>query len=564
MRSSIAPPPLPRHVQQGSVAQTVRALPVGASPSEVWRGAALSLLRLNAEEVKLLAAVFEEEATRDDTRLLVLDLLSGAGTFEVQSTMRRLLSLALARRSNRTFAAFVQRLGFLDEPDGPTLRYLMSVYAEARGEPEDVRAACAYALGACAGHAFRAGDEDAAVRATEMVRRDLFLVSTTAEKRALLLALGNAGLTTDLPAIIRAANDPDSPVRAAAAIALRKIDDREARSQLVSMIGDPDVRVGESAIVALSEHRLGEPEVEEISEAVQAGRTAMALDGRLLRLLVAQRKVIAARAGRPSPLENALRLLLGRVEAAVEASTNEKRFGDRAQWSWVTPTGPSMPGALGDSGSMPVMRSPSVPVMRASGFVPRADLGIVPQTNPAAPDTPAGHPFSVEPDSEQDFHAFPPSSIGARTQCEDMRETMRGVEAEAAAAVATLETAPTVHEASIATSVPIPPSVKLAPDSGTMVMEEPPLSDAPTMIRAEGDGHSSEGSLVPPVDTSLAPGVYRLVPSEGGMRVAEQLTGTAHVSAVEAMRKRMLELGLDPDARSSMLPLPPPKSANGR
>lgn len=544
MRSSIAPPPLPRHAQQGSVAETVRALPVGASPSEVWRGAALSLLRLNGEEVKLLAAVFEEEATRDDTRLLVLDLLSGAGTFEVQSTMRRLLSLAVARRSNRTFAAFVQRLGFLDEPDGPTLRYLMSVYAEARGEPEDVRAACAYALGACAGHAFRAGDEDAAVRATEMVRRDLFAVSTTSEKRALLLALGNAGLTTDLPAIIHAGSDPEAPVRAAAAIALRRIDDREARSQLVSMISDPDVRVGESAIVALSEHRLGEPEVEDISEAVQAGRTAAALDGRLLRLLVVQRRVIAARAGRPSSLENALRLLLGRVEAAVEASTNEKRFGDRARWSWVTPTGPGTPASLGDSGSMPVMRSPSVPVMRASGFVPRADLGIVPQTNPAAPDTPEGHPFST--DGEEHFHAFPPSSIGARTQCEDMRETVRGVETEAEARADE-------------TTASVPP-----PSAGTMVMEEPPLSEAPTMIRAEGDGHSSEGSLVPPVDGGLAPGVYRLVPSEGGMRIAEQVGGPAHASAVDAMRRRMIELGLDPDARSSMLPLPPSKSASGR
>ncbi len=548
MRSS-PPPPLPRHVQQGSVAQTIRALPVGTSPSEVWRGAALMLLRLNPKEASILAEVFEDETTRDDTRLLVLDLFAGAGTFEVQAIMRRLLSLAIARRSNRTFVSFVQRLGLLEEPDGPTLRYLMSVYAEARGEPEDVRAACAYALGTCAGHAFLCGDEDAAVRATEMVRRDLFLVAKPSERRALVLALGNAGLMTDLPAIVRAANDPEPQVRAAAAVALRKIDAAEARAQLVSMLSDQDARVGESAVVALSEHRrLAEPEIDQIAELVVAGRTPTSLDGRLLRLLVAQKSALVSRAHRATSLENALRLLLGRVEAAVEASAVERRFPSATfQAAQVAPTQMQ---PRGDSGSVPVMRSPSVPAMRASGFVAR-----VPQTNPyAAQSAASGHPFAPESD---DIHAFPPSSMGDRTQCEDFRQTIRK-ERESK------------------------PTVVVAPAATETFPEIPPSSDSPTMIRApladEASGHSSEGSLEPPVwiegaipdhgmttiamdlGDAVAPGVYRLVPGEGGTR-PDHLASPAHDAAVEAMRKRMLELGLDPNARTSMLPLPPPKTA---
>ena len=149
-----------------SVAQTLRSLPAGVRPSEVWRGAVLVLLRLNPKECEALAHVFEDPKASDDLRGSVLDLLAGAGTFEAQVVIRRLLALAVARRTSRTFAGYVQRLGFVECPDGPTLRFLMSVYAESRGEVQDVRAACAYALGAAAGSALVAGDMEAAVRAS--------------------------------------------------------------------------------------------------------------------------------------------------------------------------------------------------------------------------------------------------------------------------------------------------------------------------------------------------------------------------------------------------------------
>lgn len=557
---------------------------MGATPSEVWRGAAVWLLRLNARESELLAQVFEDEPTRDDTRLLILDLFAAAGTFEVQAILRRLLSLAVARRSNRVFASFVQRLGFVEDPDGPTLRYLMSVYAEARGEPEEIRSACAYALGACAGHAHRAGDEDAAVRATEMLRRDLFLVGTPSQKRALVLALGNAGLTTDLPAIVRAANDLEPQVRAAAAAALRKIDDREARAQLVSMLIDADTRVGESAILALSEHELDETEALEIADLVQTGRTPIALDGRILRLLVAQKTVLTSRGPRATQLENALRLLVGRVEAAVEASAVERRFGERGgSGSWQTAKTPVPPRMPGESGSVaPVMRSPSVPVMRASGFVARPSI-------PPAPAVPG----------DVDDHAFPPSSVEPPVN-EDFRETVRR----------SVDSQPTFM--AVGPLAPEPPEVfdaeepdateVVPPPDHTHVLASPPVSapltthvlapasaegpssEAPTMIRAPEDGHASEGMLAAPVardaladvpangaqtiamsrDDAFAPGVYRLVPGEGGVRHTQKLGSPAHDAAVEAMRRRMRELGLNPDARTSLLPLPPPKSAGSK
>jgi hypothetical protein len=315
----------------GSLAQTVLALAPGVTPSDVWRGAALMLLRVSAQEAEALAAAFDSPLAHDGTRRLVLDLFAGAGGTEAQATMRTLLASRTARKSSRVFADLVQRLGGIEMPDAVTLRFLGAIYIEARNQPEAVRAACAYALGACAGNARLAGDEDAAGRVTEALRRDLLDTELPSLRRALVLALGNAGLLVDLPAFVRAAMDPDASVRAAAAIAMRRVDDRTARAQLAALVLDPDTRVAESAIHALSVHRLDDAEVERIAEMVARGETPIALDALLLGLLVAQRRAPTSSWGRmpnrraagacPGALEDALRALLGRAAGSTHPSS---------------------------------------------------------------------------------------------------------------------------------------------------------------------------------------------------------------------------------------------------
>jgi HEAT repeat protein len=326
MPSSV--PPLAA-TQVGSIAATVRTLPPGTRPADVWRGAAFALLRLNPKEAEALGVLFEDETVSDDVRMQVLDLLAGAGTFETQVVMRRLLALAIARRNNRQFASFVQRLGIIEHPDGPTLRFLMSVFAESRNEPHDVRAACAYALGASAGNAFLAGDADTAVRACDVLRKELLAAASVPEKCALVTALGNAGLPSDANVIMRFTDDSDASVRAASALALRKIGTKETRSKLISMLADRELKVSQSALVALTDHKLGDEELDQLSELVLGGRTALALDGRILRLVVAQRTVLTPTPSRPGPVENALRLLLGRVDASGPIGGGPGQSGER-------------------------------------------------------------------------------------------------------------------------------------------------------------------------------------------------------------------------------------------
>jgi hypothetical protein len=306
----------------------LRALPVGAKPSEVWRTAAFALLRLSANECEALGLVFEDETASDEVRGWVLDLLAGAGTFEAQVVIRRLLALGVARRNNRTFASFVQRLGMVECPDGPTLRFLMSVYAESRSEPHDVRAACAYALGAAAGQAFVGADPDAAVRASDVLRRDLLAAGTLTEKCALLAALGNAGVASDVVVLTRFTQDAEAPVRASAALALRKMTGPEATAQLVSLLADTDVKVTQSALHALADHKLEEEELDQLAEMVLSGRTSMVIDSRVLRLIVAQKPRLRTMPGRAGAIEHALRLLLGRVEAAANGELTGS--GERA------------------------------------------------------------------------------------------------------------------------------------------------------------------------------------------------------------------------------------------
>ncbi len=291
-----------------SVATTLRNLPQGASPTDVWKSAAHALLRIDASEADALGAVFEDPSTTDERRQLVLDLLAGAGTVEAQVVMRRLLSLSIARRNCRVFASFVQRLGLVEIPDGPTLRYLMAVYGESRSLPVDVRASCAYALGAAAGHAFVAGEREAAVRSSDVLRHSLPDASGPEERAGLLTALGNAGLPTDGPIILRYAADADVRVRAAAALALRKIVSPQAREALHTLVSDADPKVAGSALVALSEHPLSNEDLESVALLILAGKTARALDARLLRLLAPP----DALAKRSVALEAALRLLLAR------------------------------------------------------------------------------------------------------------------------------------------------------------------------------------------------------------------------------------------------------------
>lgn len=331
-----------------------------------WCTAAAALLRVSTKEADGLARLFEDAETSDVARLLVLDLLASVGTVEAQILMRRLLALAVARQNSRTFASMIHRLGFLERPDGPTLRFLMSVHAEARNEPHDVRAACAYALGAAAGRVRVNGDEAIASRACDVLRRDLRAARTPNEICAFLTALGNAGLAADVGGILRYAADPDPMVRAACALALRNVASATVRQELLVMVADPDPRVGQSALSALAESELVEEELDRIAELVLSGRTALALDARILVLFQAQR------AARGRNVENALRHLLGRLETRHEPTLTQGSVSASGERVAVSIGEHAV--SIGEHGEPLTVRAPVVPIPLAALPDPKENL----------------------------------------------------------------------------------------------------------------------------------------------------------------------------------------------
>jgi HEAT repeat protein len=300
----------------GSIAAVLGALPVESQPTAAFREAACATLRSSRArgriECEALGRSFEDE-TSSDRRLLILDLLARAGTPDAQTMMCDLVALPDARRDASIYASFVQRLGFVERPDPATLAFLVRVYEDARGMSSEVRSACAYALGAAAGRAHVWGEDApgaaATFRASAVLRADLLVAEAAVDKSALLAALGNAGLERDVPLILGFVNDGDDRVRVAAVLALRKMHTPEAKGWLISAIASS---LAESALSALFEQALTNAELVLLADLVVAGHTALALDARILRLILTQRLASPTSGG---VVEQAVQLLQHRIDA---------------------------------------------------------------------------------------------------------------------------------------------------------------------------------------------------------------------------------------------------------
>jgi hypothetical protein len=293
----------------------LQALPPGVTPTTSFHDAACATLRLSRArgrfECDALAVGFEADPC-ESHRLFVLDLMARAGTPEAQATIRALLDLPSVRQAN-SFATFLQRLGFVERPDAATLAYLLSGYESVKygqsTENNEVRMAALYALGSAVGRAHVWGLAADATRAMEVLRADLRAARTSSERLALLTAMGNAGLESEVALILSHVGDPDEAVKVAAVLALRKLHSPRAKSWLIGAVGGSDEVIAESALSALFEQSLMHHELLRLAELVLGGYTLHALDARILRLLLTQR--IVTKESMPI-IEEAVQLLLHR------------------------------------------------------------------------------------------------------------------------------------------------------------------------------------------------------------------------------------------------------------
>ena len=236
-----------------------RLAALGDSPDRLqFAIRATGLLRAQPE----LATPLGERAalTKDSAeRGFVLDLLAGAGTPEAQAAMRTAVvsPLALADRERVTQFA---RLALVEHPTPETVAFVEDAWQRAEGKDRRDRA---LVVGAIAAAVQRDGELARAEALGQQLAEALASAKEERDTLALLRALGNSGLDSQVNRVVRETSNPSVTVRSVAAFALRKMQAPEARRTLVSLTEDPAIEVQRSAFHGLG--KLSVAEAEELS-----------------------------------------------------------------------------------------------------------------------------------------------------------------------------------------------------------------------------------------------------------------------------------------------------------
>lgn len=197
-----------------------------------------------------VGALFDR-ARRPESRQLLLDLLSQAGTELAQAELRRLLA-GVVRDQAVDRGVLLQRLGLLDAPNRASLELALDLHdaAVATGDSH-TRAAVLHVLGMVVEST---GPELAGLRQLALGRlaADAGGSMPTDIRKAALAGLGNAGTPATLELILTGTMDPDPTVRSTAALALRKLPRSKAWPALERLSRDPSRAVVDAAQVAMS------------------------------------------------------------------------------------------------------------------------------------------------------------------------------------------------------------------------------------------------------------------------------------------------------------------------
>lgn len=232
-----------------------------------WTWRATALLELDPKRAYDLIPLFEGGRPGGKLRPLLLDLLASVSTPEAQKVMRQLIGSETAKHDPRS-AQLVQRLGFMDNPDRETVKFINDRYASAKtAKNKNDRLASAFTLGTVSGKADDRDRKDA----VETLTKDLEQAPAD-ETVFYLRALAN----TDSPLALgtyrtnSSANDPE--VRAAVADALDEPQLPESLELLMTLLQDQDAEVQRTALKSLRRYKLDGKVVFRLAEIANDGK----------------------------------------------------------------------------------------------------------------------------------------------------------------------------------------------------------------------------------------------------------------------------------------------------
>jgi hypothetical protein len=235
----------------------------------VWQ--ATGLLLQHPEYARELAKLFTQSTATSAERSLILDLLANAGNDECQQVLRELLS-DKSIQQHETYPLWYQRLSFVNTPNAATLEFSKSSYHESKkGGNRNFEYSTANSLGAIVSARSRiVGQHEPEIsEVNQELLSALNASQNNQEKRAYLLALGNAGFKTNTSVISSYANDADPDVRASVAVALRKTENDQAKGTLKNLIADRETVVQRSAIDTLIRFEQTPQDQEEFAQSLK-------------------------------------------------------------------------------------------------------------------------------------------------------------------------------------------------------------------------------------------------------------------------------------------------------
>jgi hypothetical protein len=290
---------------------------VGQLPEQrrwVWRTTGLLLLDPPLATRLLDRALNARTSPR--TRALIFDLWASAGTAEAQAAMRAALSASERKLPEAEYGLLVTRLGFLQNPEAETVKFVRALVEDTQ-QPSYPRRAAVGVLGSLV-HALADAQPAEARAQHEHLLAGLRAAPSPEDRIAYLIGLGNAGVDGDVAALAPYAADPSPVVRGQVAWSLRSLPSAESRDVLLRLLSTST----ESEVQIAALHHLARYPLQDVELAVlerlarPGGALAPAAAWELLDVL----------AGRTGPRVQAiLDLLSRRPDLSVDVRNRAQR-----------------------------------------------------------------------------------------------------------------------------------------------------------------------------------------------------------------------------------------------
>ncbi len=212
----------------------------GKAPNQVkFFNRATGFLKLHPEVSRSFVDLVHEPKMTYPGRAFAVDILASAGNDVVQQALVNILSDPRTRALPE-YVTLYQRIALIRSPSDATVEFARDRFEQLHANAPkdqretDLRTASVYTLGSVCSHMHATGRDDGAERLAKRIV--LMMDDHHSPRTAYIAALGNAGLASQEPLLLRLTHDAEKESRLAAINALRKYDTDASRERVLEIL----------------------------------------------------------------------------------------------------------------------------------------------------------------------------------------------------------------------------------------------------------------------------------------------------------------------------------------